>query len=394
MRYICTSIVATLVLVGTSFAATINVPSDQPTIAAAISASVNGDVINIAAGTYNEHSLNTGGKAITIGSASGNRDVTIDAQQGGSVFMFESGEGSGTEIKDLVITGGSASTGGGILCKSNSNPTISGCTISGNTANYGGGIFCWLSSNPTITDCTISDNTVISSGSGIFCEDSNPTITGCTIEGNTANFYGGGILCGNSNATISGCTISGNTGGGIYCDWGSNPTISGCTIESNTASTGGGILCNFNSNPTISGCTISGNTVSYRGGGIYCYDNSSPTISGCTIEGNTAEIGGGINCLINSNPTITGCTFTSNMPDTIVGDFNMGEPASTTGACCVSSGCHALTEDACAGMGGTWLGEGGSCDDCPASCMGDTDGNGVVDIEDLLNMLGSWGACP
>ena len=44
--------------------------------------------------------------------------------------------------------------------------------------------------------------------------------------------------------------------------------------------------------------------------------------------------------------------------------------------------------------GGIWLGEGGSCDDCPASCMGDTDGNGVVNIEDLLNMLGSWGAGP
>ena len=64
------------------------------------------------------------------------------------------------------------------------------------------------------------------------------------------------------------------------------------------------------------------------------------------------------------------------------------------GACCVSSGCHNLTETACAGMGGTWLGEGGSCDDCPASCMGDTDGNGVIDIQDLLNMLGNWGPCP
>ena len=64
------SIVASLslVFVGTSatIAGTINVPGDQPTIAAAISASVNGDVINIAAGTYNEHSLNPGGKAITI----------------------------------------------------------------------------------------------------------------------------------------------------------------------------------------------------------------------------------------------------------------------------------------------------------------------------------------
>jgi hypothetical protein len=53
-----------------------------------------------------------------------------------------------------------------------------------------------------------------------------------------------------------------------------------------------------------------------------------------------------------------------------------------------------MAEAMCENLGGTWLGEDASCDDCPASCMGDTDGNGVVNIEDLLNMLGSWGACP
>ena len=93
-----------LAFVGTSatIVGTIHVPGDQPTIAAAISASVNGDVIAIAAGTYNEANLNPGGKAITIGSASGNLDVTIDAQQGGSVFVINSGETAGTVIKDLL----------------------------------------------------------------------------------------------------------------------------------------------------------------------------------------------------------------------------------------------------------------------------------------------------
>ena len=104
MRYICTAGVATLALVGTSFAETINVPGDYATIQGAINASSDGDVIAVAAGTYYEHSLNPGGKAITIGSASGNLDVTIDAQQGGSVFVIGSGEGNGTVIKDLEIT--------------------------------------------------------------------------------------------------------------------------------------------------------------------------------------------------------------------------------------------------------------------------------------------------
>ena len=94
MRYICTAVVATLALVGTSFAATINVPGDYSTIQGAINASSDGDVIAIAAGTYYENELNPSGKAITIGSASGNLNVSIDAQQYGSVFMIESGETS------------------------------------------------------------------------------------------------------------------------------------------------------------------------------------------------------------------------------------------------------------------------------------------------------------
>ena len=324
MRYICTSIVATLALAGTSFAATIHVPGDHATIQGAINASSNGDVIAIAAGTYYEANLNPGGKAITIGSASGNLDVTIDAQQGGSVFVLDSGEGDGTVIKDLVITGGLADYGGGIYCFSGSDPTISNCTISGNEAyDYGGGIWCYYS-NPTISGCTIEGNTSDYGGGGIFCEDSSPTISNCTIEGNT-----------------------GDHGGGIFCEYWSHPTISGCTIEGNTAGDGGGICCWGGSKPTISGCTISGNTpVNFK-----------------MVEGSDLTI------------------LTS-------------APASPSGACCVSSGCHALTEDACAGMGGTWLGEGASCDDCAPTCQGDANADGTVDIFDLLKVIDGWGTCP
>ncbi len=65
----------------------------------------------------------------------------------------------------------------------------------------------------------------------------------------------------------------------------------------------------------------------------------------------------------------------------------------TTGACCVTNGCTVNTEAACTDLGGTWT-EGGACDDCPDSCAGDTNGDGVIDIFDLLNMLSDWGTCP
>ena len=224
-----------LAFVGTSasISATINVPGDYTLIQDAINASSDGDTIVIAAGTYDEHSINTNNKAITIGSASGNLDVTIDAQQGGSVFVINSGEGSGTEIKDLVITGGNAPQGGGIYCRANqagsSNPTISNCTITGNTAAArGGGISCFIYSSPAISDCTISDNTA-NEGGGISFTSSNPTISNCTISGNTA-YAGGGIFCINSNFTIGGGSVCDNSADQTFVDSYSNFESSLCWI--------------------------------------------------------------------------------------------------------------------------------------------------------------------
>ena len=149
MRHICTSIVATLVLAGTTLAATINVPADYTTIQAAVDAASGGDVILVAPGTYTgtgNEVVDMLGKAITI-RATGTPEQTI-IHGGGArrVITCSSGEGADTIIEGFTITGGSASTGGGIYC-SYSSPTITDCTITGNTANDdGGGVYCYDSS--------------------------------------------------------------------------------------------------------------------------------------------------------------------------------------------------------------------------------------------------------
>ena len=354
MRSICTAVVATLVLVGTSFAATINVPGDYATIQGAIDASSNGDVIAIAAGTYYEANLDTDNKAITIGSASGNLDVTIDAQQSGSVFVINSGEGSGTKIKDLVITGGNATQGGGLYCRI-SNPTISDCTLSGNTATMLGG--------------------------GIYCLSSNPTISGCTIEGNTAN-EGGGIFCWDSNPTISNCTITGNTaaarGGGISCLINSSPAISDCTISDNTANEGGGISF-ISSNPTISNCTISGNTA-YAGGGIFCI-NSNFTIGGGSVCDNSADqtfVDSYSNfesslCWIAPSCDGNPYDFINNQQEQINQLLTMHDQQQTA-----IEDLQQVVAECCAAR----------------TCTGDENGDGVVNIEDLLIVISVWGPCP
>jgi parallel beta-helix repeat protein len=364
MRSICTSIVATLVLVGTSFAATINVPADQPTIAAAISASEDGDVIAIAAGTYYEANLDTDNKAITIGSASGNQDVTIDADGGGSVFWIDSGEDDTTVIKDLVITGGLASgswpgsDGGGIFCDNDSSPTISGCTIEGNTAfEHGGGIYCeWYS---------------------------NPTITGCTIEGNTVTLGGGGgIHCFYSSPTISGSSICGNTPSQIY---GSYTASESCIEEScdpcTADSDADGVpdyLDAFPNDPN--------EWVDSDNDGVG--DNGDPFPNDPYEWADSDGDGVGDN----GDPFPNDPYEWADSDGDGVGD---NEDTAPRGPCCVGTGCMTITQARCDEGSGTWLGDVlWSCDDCPASCMGDTDGNGVVNIEDLLNMMGSWGACP
>ena len=349
-----------LAFVGTSttFAATINVPGDYALIQDAIDASINGDVINIAAGTYIEANLNPGGKAITIqGTVNGDGSLatTIDAQQGGSVFVFDSGETSGTVIKALVITGGTGTNelqligGGGIYCYQ-SSPTITDCTISGNIASYGGGLWCHQS-NPTITDCTIEGNLAEYAG-GLYCYKSSPTITDCTISGNIADYGGGGD----------------QLGGGFVLDTESNPIISGGTISGNSASYGGGLYCIGNSNPTITDCTITGNTLNntgtkYTGGGIYC-DGSNVTLDNVMVIANSVpEIS-----LINGSTLIQGNSqqgLIGQMQDQIEQQQTAIEDLQqVVTACCAAQ-----------------------------SCAGDENNDGVVNIEDLLIIIDAWGPC-
>ena len=335
-----------LAFVGTSatIAATINVPGDHATIQGAINASSNGDVIAIAAGTYYEHSLNPGGKAITIQgtrNSDGTLETTIDAQQGGSVFVMNSGEGGGTVIRDMVITGGSASRGGGIYCN-DSSPTITDCTITNNMANdSGGGIHCWKSRS-TITGCTISNNWAAGAaglGGGIFTFTGVNTIIDCTIEDNTAP-GGGGLFTYSGDNTIIDCTISGNA----PYNYGGSPSTPLTIITSAPASPSGACCLNGTCiTATESDCTASG--------GFYAGDDVTCADAGC------------------ATPPVTG-------------------------ACCVASGCVANINDDCTALGGTWLGEDASCDDCAPTCQGDANADGTVDVFDLLKVIDGWGTCP
>jgi hypothetical protein len=153
------------------------------------------------------------------------------------------------------------------------------------------------SPSPAISSNTISDNVATGSyalGGGIYSEASTQVITNCTITSNSvtasSGSNGGGIR--GTSLSLANCTVLGNsavgkpgTGGGVSC---ANLTAANSTFQGNTASYGSAI--NLDTGPssgpaaTVTNCTIAGNKGT---GAIFC--NGRPvTITNTIIAFNSS----------------------------------------------------------------------------------------------------------
>jgi hypothetical protein len=96
--------------------------------------------------------------ATTIYDGPGERAVTISGNGASRVFQIDGGVTA--SISGLLITGGSAYSGGG-LANFGGNLTLANCTLSGNSATgtygFGGGVYS-DGGMTTLTNCAISDN--------------------------------------------------------------------------------------------------------------------------------------------------------------------------------------------------------------------------------------------
>lgn len=248
-----------------SRAAVINVPGDQPTIAAAIAAAVSGDEIVVAPGTYFESGLNPLGKNILIRSSGGAAVTTINGS-GLRIFQIDSNETAAMGFQGFTFTGGASNSGGAGFI-GGSSPTFRDCVFTGNSSTGAGGAltisvgnFAGTSgtpSSPLFVNCTFSNN--VSSGTGatarggaVNISGAWPTFRNCSFTGNSQARTGGavGIAAnalfsppGNPPVVFENCTFSGN-----IC----NPT---------NASHGGGPALHVNSRSvTLTDCTISNHT--------------------------------------------------------------------------------------------------------------------------------------
>ena len=148
-------------------AATIQVPDEHQSIQAAIDAAVDGDIVLVAPGRYNEV-LDLGGKAITLKASGAVSKTVIDGSfKKNSVIRCVSGEGRDTVIDGFTITSGTGdpsyygvdSTIGGGLLVMGSKPIVRNCVIRGNNATYtGGGMYNGNGADVLVEECTFSNN--------------------------------------------------------------------------------------------------------------------------------------------------------------------------------------------------------------------------------------------
>ena len=247
------SIFLGVILASTSNAETITVcldgSCDFTDPAAAVQAAADGDVIEIAAGTYLlDETISLYGPSVDIlGAVDGKgRPATIlDGQGSRQVLSMLLLPGSTPRVENVVITNGFAEYGGGMFLRGGA-PVFENCVISGNHADIqGGAMFLNGDASPTFIGCDISGNTAAhprfsSSGQGgaAWISEGVVTLVNSEVSGNSAQSAGGGFgFSSSGEVVLNNSRICGNVAPGgpdssqIYGS-GTLTVVSGCVDES------------------------------------------------------------------------------------------------------------------------------------------------------------------
>lgn len=424
-------------------AATLHVPSAYPTIQSAIEEALNGDTVQVAPGIYYEH-IDFMGKAIAVIGDGATNTAISGADSGGSVVRFALGEGIDSVLEGFSIQEGrgelvndpvfgSVLCGGGVIVLQ-SSPTIRDCVMEGN-ACWGGSGLCNVGSSPDIIGCTFRGNVSEGHGGGMYnLNASQPYIENCVFEANDASWGGGMTNTVGSDAKVLNCTFVnnhvGNVGGGMFNRSYSSPTVTGCSFLNNTQTgnpvgSGGG-MCTYGSGngggpcyPTVIDCLFEGNVVTGDGGGMSNAYDSYTTVTNCIFRGNYGgRDGGGIACIgahdpdVPSNATIDGCVFEGNEAADRGGGFFSRASEPTLLNCDIrknmatNGGGAAFFESEatyvegnvfCANIDepvwGTYVDGGDNVfeEGCEDDCIGDANGDGEVNVDDVLMVLSDFG---
>ena len=381
------------------------VPSQYPTIQAAIDAAVNGDVILVSPGPYSQR-IDMKGKAVQLKSTAGRTQTFISSGGvSGAVVSCITGETASCIIEGFTIYG---ATGSGIAITS-ASPVFKFCAINQNynSAGNGGGVaYTGTVGSPRFEDCQFFGNRAVGrEGGAIALSATTGTMTclRCSFASNeSTGSFGGAIYSSGTAATLTNCSFNTNAvtaslgdrhGGAIYTT--GTLTASNCTFSGNGVTVGyggcvtgdkharGGAI-SASGATSMTDCTFSTNkaeapdgyplcgpnsigTGRAWGGALYLWGTAPVSFASCTFTSNLATIvggsfgrevrGGAIAIQGGCKPNFTGCTFTGNSATSSTGYAAGGTLFYDTGSLgvmqdCTISGSTTYTEGGAIFMNG------------------------------------------
>ncbi len=172
---------------------------DFPTIQAAVNASVIGDVIELADGTFRgfgNRDVDYWGRAITIRSQSGDPETCVIDCDGSQTqphraFLIHA-EVSWLALEGITVQRGCHSWGGAVSCE-DGGPIVRRCRFIGNRSlgSEGGAVYCG-GSGCVIEECYFRENGALHGGGASIC-GSHASFVRCTFIDNTGVEAGGGV---------------------------------------------------------------------------------------------------------------------------------------------------------------------------------------------------------
>lgn len=456
---------------------TYEVPGQFDDIVSAVQVVADGSTIIVGPGIW-QGSVVVNGKSVAVISSDGPDATTIVADPlYGPAVVFVDAESGDPLLEGFTVTGGTLGgvwainadatirnniirgndhtegnyqTGGGVFVYNNSTATVVDNVIEDNTASSGGGIavsFTLTGDVPVISGNTIRGNTATDTGGGIYVGNGSPVIFGNRIEDNAApNQDGGGLAVLNSfefavpmQLQVVGNVFSGNSasedGGGVFCieDPGNEPAyFANNLLTGNSAQVGGAMALRYSA--LLVNNTITGNIADERGGAIFLggggggieivnsilWNNDAviqPEIGGGggggvqTVSVAYSNVAGGVTGTgnIDLDPEFVSagsdyrlaatspCIDTGTNAVVLAGDTDLDGNERISGDA-VDMGCYERSAEPCIGdLDGDGLVNGADLTlllgQWGISGSADLDGNGLVDGADLTLLLGRWGAC-
>ncbi|OGG50638.1 hypothetical protein A2763_00445 [Candidatus Kaiserbacteria bacterium RIFCSPHIGHO2_01_FULL_54_36] len=270
--------------VQTAFAATINVPVDQPTIQAAIAAASPGDTIQVAAGTYSEPIQTLAACGFEPASYCIDKPLTLRGDPGGAAagpavgapVLDGTGLGDGSAIVLLRTGAISSVTIEGFVIRDYTNPVGQG--------GVGSGVMAW---NTQASDVMVNDNTFEDLGwNGVLVGSDTDTVqSGWSVLNNIVDnaAYAGVELTNVTDSTVADNEITVSNG-----NWDAGDSGVGIEVAVRDRSAGS---TTAGTDVVVSGNMITGGGAGARAGvnllaRAYNLAGTGANLSGVTVSDN------------------------------------------------------------------------------------------------------------